>query len=90
MPSDPATQTPGPNQNAAPGPIQLAEIRQPARGSPPESRIPLSLSHSVLRAISPWRSPPLAAVALGFHHTTTNRQVRNTGGTWTRYVATRT
>jgi hypothetical protein len=28
MPPDPATQTPGPLQNAEPGPLQLAEIRR--------------------------------------------------------------
>ncbi len=31
---------------------------------------------------------PVLAAALGFHHTTTNRQVRNAGGTWNRYVTT--
>ncbi len=32
---------------------------------------------------------PVMAAALGFHHTTANRQVRNVGGTWNRYVSTR-
>ncbi|HEU4349271.1 MAG TPA: hypothetical protein VFR35_15960, partial [Actinoplanes sp.] len=33
---------------------------------------------------------PVTAAALGFHHTTTNRQVRHAGGTWNRYITTRT
>jgi len=33
---------------------------------------------------------PVTAAALGFHHTTTTRQVRHAGGTSNRYVTTRT
>ncbi|MEV4604900.1 hypothetical protein AB0K15_47085 [Amycolatopsis sp. NPDC049253] len=32
---------------------------------------------------------PVVAAALGFHHTTTTRQVRNVGGGWSRYAAAR-
>lgn len=32
---------------------------------------------------------PVVAQALGFHHTTSHRQNYHAGGTWNRYIATR-
>jgi hypothetical protein len=33
---------------------------------------------------------PITAAALGFHHTTTHRQLHHAGGVWNRYITTRT
>ncbi|MDG4833052.1 hypothetical protein O7627_27645 [Solwaraspora sp. WMMD1047] len=33
---------------------------------------------------------PVVAEALGFHHTSTTRQVANAGGNWSRYATSRT
>ncbi len=53
--------------------------------------IPLRLAKATaLRDLVLEAPAPVVAEALGFHHTTTNRQVRNAGGTWNRYVASRT
>jgi len=43
---------------------------------------------SALRQLVLQVPAPVAAQALGFHHTTTHRQHTHAGGTWNRYAAT--
>ena len=42
---------------------------------------------TALRQLVQTSPAPVIAEALGFHHTTTTRQVRNVGATWNRYTA---
>jgi hypothetical protein len=44
---------------------------------------------SALRDLVVQAPGPVVADALGFHQTTTNRQLTAAGGTWSRYAATR-
>ena len=43
---------------------------------------------SALRQLVLQVPAPVAAQALGFHHTTTHRQHTHAGGTWNRYATT--
>jgi hypothetical protein len=53
--------------------------------------IPVRLARiAALRQLVLEVPAPVVAHALGFHYTTTHRQNHHAGGTWNRYVTTRT
>lgn len=50
--------------------------------------VPLRLARvAAIRQLALQAPAPVIAEALGFHHTTTQRQTTHTGGTWNRYTA---
>ncbi|MEV4598161.1 hypothetical protein AB0K15_12210 [Amycolatopsis sp. NPDC049253] len=76
--------------------LQLTVAANHAAASARHSRhlralgIPLRLAKAAaVRELVLEVPAPVVADALGFHHTTTTRQVRNVGGGWTRYAAAR-
>lgn len=57
----------------------------------PTLGIPLQLARTAaLRELVLDVPAPVVAHALGFHHITTHRQNHHAGGTWNRYIASRT